>query len=144
MANIHAYQPVNYTDTALNFGIGESNLLDTLTQSNSKKSRIDSLNLYFETGKYTLTNQHLQLLQEYIQLIKQYPQLELKIVSYTDGQGSEANNKALSEKRAQSVLNALSNAKLNNKITVEPKGEALAKDNRPNKNLRRVTIILMK
>jgi len=144
VANIHAYQPVNYTDTALNFGIGESNLLDTLTQSNSKKSRIDSLNLYFETGKYTLTNQHLQLLQEYIQLIKQYPQLELKIVSYTDGQGSEANNKALSEKRAQSVLNALSNAKLNNKITVEPKGEALAKDNRPNKNLRRVTIILMK
>ncbi len=144
--HIHAFQPVNYADSTVTFGVGESNLTDTLSQiaQTNNPTTIDSLNLYFATGQYTLTKQQQELISQYTQLVKKYPQLKLKIVGYTDGVGSAQSNLILARKRAQSVYRQLLTQEIKNKIEIQAKGEALAKNNTPNEKLRKVTLLLYK
>jgi outer membrane protein OmpA-like peptidoglycan-associated protein/tetratricopeptide (TPR) repeat protein len=144
VANIHAYQPLSYTDSILNFGIGESNLSDTLPGNIQKSASIDSLTLYYENGQFALTDKHKELLSEYIDLIKNYPMLKLIITGYADGTGNSKHNYILAKKRAQTVYTFFTENNIKNTTVIESKGDALAKSNKPDKQLRKVTITLMK
>ena len=64
-------------------------------------------NIYFETGSARLLNESLDNLAEMLQLMRDFPELILEIRAYADARGSSESNKALSERRAQSVANHL-------------------------------------
>lgn len=64
-------------------------------------------NIYFETASARLLNESSDNLAEMLLLMKDFPELILEIRAYADARGSSESNKALSERRAQSVANYL-------------------------------------
>ncbi len=62
----------------------------------------------FDTGKATIKEASLALLDGLAKIIKDHPELKkLEIAGHTDNQGNAAANKALSQKRAEAVVAAL-------------------------------------
>ena len=64
-------------------------------------------NIYFETASARILNESSDNLVEMLQLMREFPELILEISAYADARGSSESNKALSERRAQSVANYL-------------------------------------
>jgi outer membrane protein OmpA-like peptidoglycan-associated protein len=77
----------------------ETELLDT------GMIRLHDVN--FETGKATLLAESNPALDDVGNILKKWPELKIEIGGHTDSRGSDALNKKLSEQRAQSVLNYL-------------------------------------
>lgn len=63
--------------------------------------------IYFAVDKADLTPASLGVLQKIASTLKPFPAVALEISAHTDAQGSDAYNLALSERRAQSVVNNL-------------------------------------
>ena len=63
--------------------------------------------LLFDTGSATLRPESQEQLQNVAAIMKAYPNVRLKIGGYTDNTGDPAQNKKLSEDRANSVMNEL-------------------------------------
>ena len=63
--------------------------------------------IYFAVDKADLTPASLGVLQKIASTLKPFPTVALEISAHTDAQGSDAYNLALSERRAQSVVNNL-------------------------------------
>jgi K(+)-stimulated pyrophosphate-energized sodium pump len=72
-----------------------------------KTTWFDFDRLLFETGKSTLQPASEEQLKNIGEIMKAYPQVEIKLGGYTDNQGDAAANKALSQKRAESVMEQL-------------------------------------
>lgn len=66
-------------------------------------------NIYFEFGKYDLTPDSKEVLKDLAEKMKTQPNLKVVVNAHTDARGSEKINQNLSEKRANSVANYLSN-----------------------------------
>lgn len=64
-------------------------------------------NIYFDFSEWTLRPESYYELSKLKDTLKKYPTLELRIQAHTDNIGSERFNKALSEKRAASVVQYL-------------------------------------
>ncbi|KII81055.1 OmpA family protein [Vibrio renipiscarius] len=63
-------------------------------------------------------------LDELVQMLAAYPQADVNVVGYTDSSGAAEYNQALSEKRAQSVANVLSERGIDpSRISVSGEGE---------------------
>jgi len=77
----------------------ETQLLDT--------GMIRLNNVNFETGKAALKPESFAALDELGNILTQWPQLQIEIGGHTDSRGSDANNQALSDKRAQAVMEYL-------------------------------------
>jgi OOP family OmpA-OmpF porin len=77
----------------------ETQLLDT------GMLRLD--NVQFETGKASLRPEAHAVLDEVGSILTQWPQLEIEIGGHTDSRGATQANLALSQKRAQAVLDYL-------------------------------------
>lgn len=77
-------------------------LLDEL----NKKGFV-ALYINFDTGRAELKPDGQQVVREIAAMMKGAPALKLAIEGHTDNVGSAADNKALSERRAQSVRNAI-------------------------------------
>ncbi|MBX7180771.1 MAG: OmpA family protein [Bacteroidia bacterium] len=70
-------------------------------------TRIALNNLFFDSDKYELRQESLNELNRLAQFLKAFPEVQIQINGYTDDKGEEAYNKTLSQKRAESVLQAL-------------------------------------
>jgi outer membrane protein OmpA-like peptidoglycan-associated protein len=78
------------------------------------KEKIEVLNnIYFDEASWELKPESLVELSKLAELIWRNPTLKVEISGHTDNVGSPASNLILSEKRAQSVVNYLSNEGLN-------------------------------
>lgn len=60
--------------------------------------------VYFELGKAALTVESYDALNGVSELLKKYPMLKIEIQGHTDNSGSREKNRALSQARAQAVL----------------------------------------
>lgn len=66
-----------------------------------------ALYINFDTGRAELKPDGQQVVREIVAMLKSAPTLKLAIEGHTDNVGSAADNKALSERRAQSVRSAI-------------------------------------
>ena len=60
--------------------------------------------IQFETGKSFIKKQSNAVLDKVVKIMRENPLYNLEIIGHTDNQGSEPQNQALSEKRAQAVM----------------------------------------
>ena len=67
-------------------------------------------NITFKTDSYSLTSEDKRILDEVIPMIKESTSSQIDIVGHADSRGTDSYNQALSERRANSVLNYLTNA----------------------------------
>jgi outer membrane protein OmpA-like peptidoglycan-associated protein len=70
-------------------------------------------NINFETGSARLTDSSQVQVQNIAAILKAYPKARIKIGGYTDKTGNDADNKRLSQQRAEAVLNAIKAAGAN-------------------------------
>ena len=68
------------------------------------KEEIKLDNIYYEYGKYTLTEPSRVELMKLVKLLKETPNVKVMINAHTDEQGSDKFNLKLSDKRAESVV----------------------------------------
>ncbi|WP_448519008.1 OmpA family protein [Rhodoflexus sp.] len=73
----------------------------------SKGAKIVLNNIFFETAKWDLQPKSITELRKLLRLLEQNPQLKVEIGGHTDDVGSDAANLELSRKRAQSVVDYL-------------------------------------
>lgn len=66
-----------------------------------------ALYINFDTGKWDLKSDGVATVKEIVAMLKAAPKLRIAIEGHTDNVGSAASNKALSESRARSVMNAV-------------------------------------
>lgn len=66
-----------------------------------------TLNISFETGKFDLPQESHASVEEIAKLMKKATNLKISIEGHTDDVGTRESNKALSEKRARALLDAL-------------------------------------
>jgi len=73
------------------------------------KDKIDlaAKNIFFKTGSYELLPKSYASLNDVVKVLKENPELKLSIEGHTDSEGSENDNKLLSENRAKAVLDYL-------------------------------------
>jgi outer membrane protein OmpA-like peptidoglycan-associated protein len=64
-------------------------------------------NIYFDSGSSTIKSTSYGVLDDIVQLLQENPDVLVEIVGHTDSDGSEGFNQTLSEQRAQSVANYL-------------------------------------
>jgi OmpA-OmpF porin, OOP family len=90
---------------------GIENRLVTFIEDNNKAvdktTWFDFDRLLFETDKSTLQPASEEQLKNIGEIMKAYPNVEIKLGGYTDNKGDAAANKALSQKRAESVMQEL-------------------------------------
>jgi outer membrane protein OmpA-like peptidoglycan-associated protein len=82
--------------------VAANKLLDELN-----KNGFIALYINFDTGKWDLKADGKAAVAEIVKMLKSAPTLKIAIEGHTDNVGQAAANKALSEKRAQSVLAAV-------------------------------------
>ncbi len=85
-------------------------ILNIPLQPLEKGAKVILNNIFFETGKATLTPESKVELNRAIDLLKMNPTMKIEISGHTDNVGSLASNMALSQARALSVVNHLSGA----------------------------------
>ena len=66
-----------------------------------------TLQVFFESGKATLTEADLKELPKAVDFLKKYPGTKIRLDGYTDSTGAEAYNMKLSERRATAVRDYL-------------------------------------
>jgi OOP family OmpA-OmpF porin len=80
--------------------------------------------VYFDTGKADVKPESAKALAEMASMLKQSPKLKVFVVGHTDNQGVVAQNLALSQRRAESVVQALSVTYKIDAARLSPKGVA--------------------
>lgn len=74
----------------------------------ANEGRVAVYGVYFDTGKAEVKPASQPALAEMAKLLRQEPKLRVLVVGHTDNQGELAHNLALSQRRAESVVKALS------------------------------------
>ena len=100
--------------------LNQKNQINTLNANNAKSEdfkvdfQLTSVfkpvpmdNIFYEFGKFTLTSESEKGLQPLIKLLNDNPNITIELSSHTDYKGGNAENRNLSEKRAQSVVDFL-------------------------------------
>lgn len=83
-------------------------------------------NVYYDYDRASLRPESISSLDSLVNFMKDNPSLSVEIYSFTDGKGTPAYNKDLSEKRAQSVKNYLvNNGVEENRMIVKGFGEKM-------------------
>lgn len=66
-----------------------------------------TINVQFTPGSSVVSNQYRGELEKIANFMKEYPETNAEIAGHTDNTGKESSNKAISQKRAESVANYL-------------------------------------
>ncbi|MEZ4814461.1 MAG: OmpA family protein [Bdellovibrionota bacterium] len=81
--------------------------------------------LLFDTNSYVIKASTATNVEQVAQILKKYPENNIQVVGHTDADGSEAYNKVLSQKRAQSVASKLvANGVVSQYVTSRGAGES--------------------
>lgn len=104
--------------------------------------------VYFDFDSHELDAQNRDLLEGATVVMARYPQLNLSLQGFADHKGSERYNKALADRRVQSVIaHLLSKGVARERIVDQPLGEGLAQfgtdDNLSRSINRRVEMMLL-
>jgi outer membrane protein OmpA-like peptidoglycan-associated protein/tetratricopeptide (TPR) repeat protein len=107
-----ATELVGYLFNSINFNVPNfSEYMEIDTHILMQKAQVGSKavlkNIFFDSGKSDLKTQSLGELENIRELLTMHPNLKVQINGHTDNTGKAAFNKALSLKRAQSVVNYL-------------------------------------
>lgn len=86
-----------------------------------KGAKVVLNNIFFETGKATLSSQSTLELQKAVDLMKQNPSMVIEVGGHTDNVGDDATNMKLSHDRAKTVREYLVNAGITS-IRIQAKG----------------------
>jgi outer membrane protein OmpA-like peptidoglycan-associated protein len=78
-----------------------------LTKSIQRRISLAAKNIFFDTDKYVLLPASFRALDEVAAILRQHPYLKLVISGHTDNSGTAEENQALSEHRANAVLEYL-------------------------------------
>ena len=81
--------------------------IEDSAQMVDKEVWFDFDRIYFDTGSATLTSQSDEQVNNIASILKAFPNVQLKVGGYTDSTGDAAANLALSQARADSVMNAV-------------------------------------
>lgn len=81
---------------------------DALAQRLASEGRVDLYGIYFDTARAELKPESQDTLAQVLALLEAQPALRLAIAGHTDAQGGDADNQALSERRAAAVRDWLS------------------------------------
>ncbi len=87
--------------------------------------------VYFDTNKYSIKSQYRDILNEVAGVMKKNPYLKLEVEGHTDSSAAASYNQALSEKRANVVMNYLIQKGIS-RIRIIGKGYGLTKPAAPN------------
>jgi len=79
--------------------------------------------IYFDSAKATFKNKTIATLDAIVVIMKKYPTAKFNIEGHTDSQGSNKFNQALSQKRAQAVVDYLRNHGVNSTMNAVGYGE---------------------
>lgn len=98
-----------YLFNSMNFDVpafAESQTIETAIMMSRAEvgSKSTLKNIFFDTGQSLLKNESTGELDRLVDLLERNPQLRVQINGHTDSNGDNATNKALSLKRAQSVV----------------------------------------
>ncbi len=85
---------------------------DLTRQSLEPGKTIPLKNIYFEFDKDELMPRSFVELNKLLKIMRENPKLSIRIVGHTDALGNDAYNQALSQRRAQAVVNFLSENKI--------------------------------
>lgn len=80
---------------------------DVMNKGLNAEGKISLYGIYFDTGKAEIKPESKPQLEEMHKLLSQNPALKVFIVGHTDNQGTLDGNIALSQKRAEAIVNAL-------------------------------------
>jgi outer membrane protein OmpA-like peptidoglycan-associated protein len=79
--------------------------------------------IYFDSAKATFKNKTIATLDAIVVIMKKYPTAKFNVEGHTDNQGSNKFNQALSQKRAQAVVDYLRNHGVNSTMNAVGYGE---------------------
>jgi len=96
----------------------------TMAKNIASEGRVAVYGVYFDTGKAEVKPESKPALGEMARLLQQDPKLKVFVVGHTDNQGELAQNLALSQKRAESVVKALVDGYKVDARRLSPKGVA--------------------
>lgn len=98
---------------------------DDLTRQTLQPGKTIPLkNIYFEFDKDELMPRSFVELNKLLKIMQENPKLSIRIVGHTDALGEDAYNQALSQRRAQSVVNFLTEHKIaKNRLFARGEGE---------------------
>jgi OOP family OmpA-OmpF porin len=85
--------------------ISATDMLDALN-----KDGYVALDIHFDTGKSTIRDESRPIIGQIVELLKGNADLKLSIEGHTDNVGDAKSNKTLSEQRARSVMDAITQA----------------------------------
>jgi OmpA-OmpF porin, OOP family len=71
--------------------------------------KIVSNGIRFDTGKASLRPESMGVINEIYKMLSDHPELKVSVEGHTDSDGDDALNQALSEQRAETVVNTLKN-----------------------------------
>ena len=72
-----------------------------------QKNLITSENVYYQSGKFSITFEGELILDKVIAILNANPTIKLEVISHTDSRGDDASNLSLSQKRSSSVIDYL-------------------------------------
>jgi OmpA-OmpF porin, OOP family len=103
---------VTSTDDNYTLKIVEREMMVQSIQANEmwdalNKDGFIALDILFDTGKSTIKEESLPIIDQMFSLLNTNPSLNVSIEGHTDNVGTPESNKALSESRAKSVMDAL-------------------------------------
>ena len=95
---------------------------------------IDLKGVNFDFDKATLRPDAVSILSEATEILKRYPDLRVEVAGHTDSKGKDAYNQKLSERRAQTVYDYLTNNGVDASRLIGPIGYGESRPLAPNTN----------
>ncbi|WP_130803440.1 OmpA family protein [Acinetobacter ihumii] len=108
--NVEAAQPLNVEQSVSSSIDATTQALSGLNESSTPEQIVQALNMQiinFATGSAAIPDENKAVLDQAATLLQKVPNLSLNVEGYTDSTGNADTNKALSQKRAQSVVDYL-------------------------------------
>ena len=115
-------------------GTGENVIVDIYLEKAEKGSKVVLNNIFFDTDKWQLKEESKTELDLVVKYLQTNPNIKVQISGHTDDVGDKAYNQNLSEKRATSVVNYLTEAGIP-KAQLETKGFGESQPQVPNTSL---------
>lgn len=109
-------------------GLDKSKDFRTVILLSSIEKPIELPNIFYDFGKWDLRPESMVALDGLVETLNDNPNITIELGSHTDSRGSDADNIALSQKRAQSVVNYLiSKGIAADRLTAKGYGESTPK-----------------
>ena len=109
IAKVKGYLPISENVDLTNQKESKSFINDMIMAPVKEKAEIVLNNVFFAFDSYDLLESSKSELNRMVEVMKDNSQIEVVIIGHTDSTGPEEYNQMLSEKRAQSVVNYLTN-----------------------------------